>query len=129
MTYSARMALVGRWWMVAVPEIDGHTQARRLRDAELVARELIAVTLDLPRESLAIALLMEPIGEIDVEDRLATIRRARAEPEARGTKARSEMAAFAGQLAGQNIPVRDIAWMLGVSSWRARKLIQDDGRI
>jgi hypothetical protein len=129
MTYSARMALVGRWWMVAVPEIDGLTQARRLRDAELVARELIAVTLDLPRESLAIALVMEPIGEIDVEDRLATIRRARAEPEARGTKARSEMAAFAGQLAGQNIPVRDIAWMLGVSSWRARKLIHDDGKI
>ena len=42
--------------MVAVPEIDSLTQARGIAEAELIARELIAVTLDIPVEDVAVDL-------------------------------------------------------------------------
>ncbi|WP_407727555.1 hypothetical protein ACJEDT_26045 (plasmid) [Rhodococcoides fascians] len=33
----------GKWWMVAVPELDALTQARRLEDVATAATELIAL--------------------------------------------------------------------------------------
>jgi hypothetical protein len=51
-TYEVKVTREGKWWMVAIPAIDGLTQARRLSEAELMAKEYIAVTLDVPVESV-----------------------------------------------------------------------------
>lgn len=36
----------GRWWMIAVPEIDGRTHAEDFDDVEAMARSYIAVATD-----------------------------------------------------------------------------------
>jgi len=54
-TYTATAVREGRWWNIQVPEVGGHTQARRLADIETMARELIAVTLDVPLSAVAVA--------------------------------------------------------------------------
>ncbi len=53
--YRAEVRREGKLWLVEVPAIDGLTQARRLSEAQLMARELIAVTLGVP------------LSEVDVE--------------------------------------------------------------
>jgi hypothetical protein len=126
MIYTARVTREGKWWMVAVPEIDGLTQARRLGEADLMAQELIAVTLGVPRESIEIALVVESVGAVDVEDRLAEIRRTKSEAEGLEAKARAETVALARELADQKVPVRDIGSMLDVSFQRAHQLIHDE---
>ena len=50
----AQRAGKGHWWMISVPEIDRLTQARRLEDVEQNARELIAVTLDVELDEIAV---------------------------------------------------------------------------
>ncbi|HWD82904.1 MAG TPA: hypothetical protein VG497_28580 [Kribbella sp.] len=53
-TYEVTVRREGRWWMVAVPELDGLTQARRLDEVEQVAREYIAVSTDVPLSKVAV---------------------------------------------------------------------------
>lgn len=42
-TYTVSVTRDGEWWMVAVPELDALTQARRLGDVDTAARELVAL--------------------------------------------------------------------------------------
>lgn len=49
MKYEARVTREGRWWAIEVDAAGGlHTQARHLSEARLMARECVAVTLDVP---------------------------------------------------------------------------------
>ena len=46
-TYSAVCRRSAKWWAISVPKVKGvHTQARRLDQAAAVAREAIALVLD-----------------------------------------------------------------------------------
>lgn len=50
--YTAVCRRAGDWWAIAVPEINGvHTQARRLDQVEHMAREAIALMLDVAPDS------------------------------------------------------------------------------
>ncbi|TCN51768.1 hypothetical protein EV641_109159 [Rhodococcus sp. SMB37] len=42
-TYRVNVTREGKWWMVAIPELDELTQARRIGEAEAMARDLIAL--------------------------------------------------------------------------------------
>ncbi|MGW4482020.1 hypothetical protein [Rhodococcus triatomae] len=55
-TYTVEVTREGEWWMVSIPELDGLTQARQLSEAELMAREYIAVTLGVPLGDVAVEL-------------------------------------------------------------------------
>lgn len=44
-----------RWWTILVPEIDGVTQARHRNQIEQAAKELIAVTLDVPPDDVLVS--------------------------------------------------------------------------
>jgi len=121
--YDATVTREGKWWMVAIPEIDGLTQARRLSEAEKMAREYVAVTLDLPLDSVAIRLRMGSVAGIEVSETLAEIqddRQRAAELEAATRERSSELAR---KLAAANIPVRDIGTLMGVSFQRAHQLV------
>ena len=122
-TYIANVTRDGKWWMVAIPEINGLTQARRLSEAETMAREYIALSLDLPPDEVVVVPVVENVGEVDVVTALAEIRRTRDEAAALEAETRIKAEQLAKRLAAASIPVRDIGTMMGVSFQRAHQLV------
>lgn len=53
-TYDVNVSRDGKWLMVEIPEIDAVTQARFVGEVELMARDCIAVMLDLPVTEVAV---------------------------------------------------------------------------
>lgn len=122
--YQAFVSREGKWWMIHVPGIDGLTQARRLSEAGLMAKEFVAVTLGIPVESVSISVrVVEVEGVANVGDRINAIIADRAKSDGLARKASAEAVALARDLAGHDVPVRDIGEVLGVSHQRAHQLI------
>ncbi|MBF0686967.1 MAG: HicB family toxin-antitoxin system [Cellulomonas sp.] len=122
-TYTATAARDGRWWTVTVPDI-GVTQARRLTEVETMARELVAVTLDVPLDEVGVHVVVARVGDVDVAARLAAIRDERAQAQRLEAAARAHAAALARDLVAQDVPLRDVGAVLGVSHQRAHQLVQ-----
>ncbi|MET7996776.1 hypothetical protein ABZU76_38450 [Amycolatopsis sp. NPDC005232] len=59
-SYQITVTRKARWWMVHTPEIDGLTQTRHIRKACRVARESIAVSLDLNPDDITFDVHFEP---------------------------------------------------------------------
>ena len=123
--YTALVTREGKWWMVHVPEIEGLTQARRLGEVELMAREFIAVSQDLPLDEVDVEVTLAPVGGIsDISERLVKIAADRAEAAELERRATREAAALAQALSERDIPVRDVGAILGVSYQRAHQLVR-----
>jgi len=130
--YSATVSREGKWWMVRVPAIDGLTQARRVSEAALMARELIAVTLDLAPADVEVALTFEPIGAVgdvgavgDISAEVSRIAGDRARAAELERRASRDLASLAKTLRAQGIPGRDIGALLGMSHQRAQQLVSE----
>jgi hypothetical protein len=54
--YTATAVREAGWWVITVEGI-GATQSRALADAPLMAREMIAVTLDVPLDDVAVEIV------------------------------------------------------------------------
>jgi hypothetical protein len=122
--YEAVVTREGKWWMVSVPEIAGLTQARRLSEAPLMARELIAATLDAPLEAIDVVATVEVIGPVTgIQERLARIADERMRAAELDRSASREAVELARELSRLDIPLRDIGAMLGVSHQRAHQLV------
>ncbi|WP_087507977.1 hypothetical protein [Cellulomonas iranensis] len=121
-TYTATAAREGRWWTITVPDV-GVTQSRRLDDVEGMAHELVAVTLDVPLSDVTVTVEVAKVGDVDVADRLATLRRERAEAERLEAAACEHTAALARDLVAHDVPLRDVGAILGVSHQRAHQLV------
>ncbi len=121
--YAVTVTREGKWWMIAVPELDGLTQARRLSEVETMARSLIAVTLDVPVDSFTITCSVQVVGSVAVADRLRELEAERAELAAMERHVRADQIRLARDLAAQHLPVRDIGAALGVSFQRAQQLV------
>lgn len=58
-TYRVEVARDGRFWHIRVPQVERSTQARHLREVELMARDLIAVMEDVQPDSFGIDVHIE----------------------------------------------------------------------
>lgn len=123
-TYAASVAREGKWWMIRVPELGGLTQSRRLADAELMAREWIALTAKVPLDDVAVTVSVDRIDTVDVLGRLAAIRAQREQATELERDAIRGTAQLAKDLAAANVPVRDIGAALGISFQRAHQLVR-----
>ena len=112
----------GRWWMISVPEIDGLTQARRLADVEQMARELIAVTLDVRLSEVAVEVTFGDIDGIPVGSCIQTISSERAEAARLEEDAAAKTKTLVKELVAHKVPLRDIGEMLGLSFQRVHQL-------
>lgn len=121
--YTAHVRREGRWWMVEVPEIDGLTQARHLREAELMARELIAVTLGLELDEVAVRVTVSKIGDVDVDRALTRINAERSMAVLIDLLAAEDTRDLAVSLKGQGLTLRDIGAVLGVSHQRVDQIL------
>lgn len=55
--YEATITREGKYWMIDIPEIDALTQARDEGEVELMARQLVAVTKDIPLSDAEVKLV------------------------------------------------------------------------
>jgi hypothetical protein len=122
MTYDVEVTREGRWWMVSVPEIDGLAQARRLADVQRMARELIAVTLDIRMSDVEVTVEFGDIDGVSVAPCIETITREKAEAARLEEDVAIKTRELVLALVARNIPVRDIGSMLGVSFQRVHQL-------
>jgi len=121
--YTAKVTREGKWWMIAIPELDGLTQARRLAEAEQMAREYIALRTDQSIDDVRVYVEVDSIEGIPIAGVLADVREERATAIDLERDASRKVASLAQALANSNIPVRDIGAVLGVSFQRAHQLI------
>lgn len=114
----------GRWWLIDVPEVPAaHSQARRLDQAEEVARDLIALLTDSDPGSFDVEVNVQLPGEVRADlDRAEELRQdaARSQHEA-ALLARSA----ARRLHDYGLPLRDIGRLLKVSHQRAHQLVDE----
>ncbi|WP_406074476.1 type II toxin-antitoxin system HicB family antitoxin [Micromonospora sp. NBC_01638] len=117
MTYTAKCVRSGDWWAITVPEIKGvFSQARRLDQVEAMAREAIALMLDVDPHSFDIEVQPELPQEVS---------RAR---EARSALRKAEQSAeeatvtAAQALLAKGYTVRDAGALLGISPQRVSQL-------
>ncbi|SEB33180.1 hypothetical protein [Rhodococcus koreensis] len=122
--YEVTVVRSGAWWDVLVPKIEGLTQTRRLGEAELMARELIALET------------AQPIGDIDVciqvcldsggrslSHRVDRVRQDLAAIASAQAAAEAELEQIAREMAGAEISLREIGEFLGVAPQRVRRWV------
>lgn len=122
-TYRVNVTREGKWWMVAIPELDELTQARRISEAEAMARDLIALRTTTAPDSFTIDMHVDVDDIPDAGTRAEKIRNERREAERLEQHALAESKVLARELADRQVPVRDIGEILGVTFQRASQLV------
>jgi hypothetical protein len=119
-TYHAEVKHGDKYWLIYVPEVDRSTQARHVREIETMARDLVAVMEDVPTDSFELRIDMElPNGAREHVD-VARMYRRKADEFNRLAAEESRTAARA---LAKDLPLRDVAEVLGVSHQRAHQLV------
>lgn len=126
-TYVAEVRRFGRWWAIDVPAVKGvHTQARRLADVEPMARDAIALVLDVSPRSFDI--VVRPVLPARLEATVREAREARVQAqEAQLDAARKSLLALRA-LERADVPLRDAGELLGISHQRAAQIANADRR-
>ena len=111
----------GKWWLVHVKEIDRHTQARNLAEAETMAQELTALCLDVPLDEVSVTLTVEIplLVKTAVNDANALFEEAADTRHRAAVRSREAVEA----LRDQGWTLRDIGQALGISYQRVHQLV------
>lgn len=121
--YRVELRREGKWWMVAIPELNGLTQARKLAEAPDMATEYITLATDADPDTFAVEITRIRVEDIDVTEDLAGIRAARMEAAALDREASVRAAALAKRLSAASVPVREIGAAMQISFQRAAQLV------
>ena len=123
-TYTARCQRAGDWWAISVSELRGvNTQARRLEKAEAMARDAIALFLDVPQDSFDIQI--QPVLPRDLQNKVGRVRKVREEAEVSQRQAATVSAEVADDLVrGAHLTMRDAGRVLGLSHQRVAQLLR-----
>lgn len=117
MKYTAECVRSGNWWAITVPEIKGvFSQARRLDQVEAMAREAIALMLNVSPNTFDVEVKPEVPGEV------ARARKARTELRRAEESAEEATKSAARALLEKGYTVRDAGKLLGISPQRVSQL-------
>ena len=123
-TYDVDVTREGRWWMIAIPAIDGLAQARRVSEIEGMARSLIAVTLDVPLSGVVLGRVSIAVGDFgDVSEDVALVSHLKEEAATAEALAAKHQRVVAQGLVAVGVPLRDVGALLGVSFQRVGQLV------
>jgi predicted RNase H-like HicB family nuclease len=107
----------GAWWAIRVPELRGvYSQARRLADVEAMARDAIALMLDVEPNSFDVS--VESVLDSDAAELVEQALAGRLEAERAARRASAQLRVAVDRLAASGLTVRDIAHILGLSHQR-----------
>ena len=122
--YDVTVTREGKWWMVAIPDLDGLTQARRPTEIAEMARDYIALTLNVVPSEVGVRVHYKRVGPVeDVERRLQDINDSRQEARDLERKATNDATALARQLVAAEVPLREVGEVLGLSHQRVHQLV------
>jgi predicted RNase H-like HicB family nuclease len=126
--YRAIAVRSGRWWALAVPELEGvFTQVRRLDQAEPTIREAVGLMLEVPDDSFDVVIepQLESMGELRVaiEDAL----RARHTADEAQEASSAAMRRAVRELRSSGYTARDAGILLGVSNQRISQIERSGG--
>ena len=127
MTYTARARRSGGWWAIDVPELPGvYSQARRLDRVESMARDAIALFLDVDPATLEIRVETNLPSELrrDVD----ALGRLRAEADRLQAESSGALRHLTQELLGRGLSVRDAAAILGISHQRVSQLVHEESK-
>lgn len=124
-TYDVTVTRDGRHWMIQVPAIDRVTQARRLREVDTMATDLIHIMTGEPADSIEVRPRIRLSKDVD------EMRRRSQELRDQAAAAQAEAAALQRatvlELVREGLTMRDIGQVMGFSHQRAQQLA-DEGR-
>ena len=118
-TYEVAAKRWRRGWELHIAGV-GVTQSRSLADAEEMARDYIALDLDVPEDSFNVRITPEVGNGVD-----EMVRRTRAQISAAAqaqSKAAESSRALVGELKGLGLSGKDVAAVLGISPQRVSQL-------
>ena len=124
--YTVEVERSGRWWAISVPELPGvHSQSRTLDGVERMAREAVALFLDVADGSFDVEVrrVLQPEVERVVHE--AIVARSEALEQQRTASAKARAAARA--LRDRGLPQRDIGRLLKLSHQRVAQLLGSTG--
>ena len=126
MIYHANATRDDRFWLVHVPEVDRHTQARTVDEIDVMARDLIAIMTGAEASSVELRVTIELPAS--VRTKLDRVERARETERAARADAAAELRAAALELKRTGMSVRELGRVLGVSYQRAGQLTSEARR-
>jgi Uncharacterized conserved protein len=120
-TYEVHVFRHDKWWVIEIPDVRGaHSQARHLREVELMARDVIALMLEVSEDSFDIDVHVHTPDDVQIElDHSARYRRQAADAQ---SQAAWHLRRATRRLRTKGLPYRDIGAVLGVSGARAKQL-------
>jgi predicted RNase H-like HicB family nuclease len=122
-TYRVTAVRSGRWWAIDVPELRGvHSQARRLDQVESMAREVIALMLDVPEHSFDVTVQTDLASLGDLRASIDEARDAREAAELAQDRASTTMRHAVGEIRSSGYTSRDAGMLLGVSNQRISQI-------
>lgn len=119
--WEATVSRDGRFWLIRVDGLDGATQARNLREVDVMATDFVAIMTDQEPDDVTVKWRIELPKEVRAHLAAAEASR-RAEAEARQLAARESRQA-ARALRALGLSVREVGAALGMSHQRAQQLV------
>jgi predicted RNase H-like HicB family nuclease len=121
----------GRWWAIEVTDLPRvFSQARRLDQVESMARETIALMLNVPEDSFEIVVEPDLSSLGDVREAVEAALRARERASAAQDAASSAMRHAVSEIRGSGYTSRDAGLLLGVSNQRISQIEREsEGRL
>ena len=115
--YRAEARRVGKWWAIDVSGVRGaHTQARRLDQAEAMAREVISILRAVDPASFEVEVV--PILDPELRTVVEDVRERREAADRAQHEAGQTMRDAVRHLSGRGLSTRDIGALLGVTNQR-----------
>lgn len=121
--YQVEVVRSGTWWSITVPALNGvFSQAKRLDQVEAMAREAIALMLDVEETDVG-KIEVEVTPPAKVADLLEALKVSVATADAAteaATRARRQAATL---LREEGLPMRDVGKLIGVSHQRVSQIL------
>jgi predicted RNase H-like HicB family nuclease len=128
-TYLVRAVRSGRWWAIDVPELRGvFSQARRLDQVEFMAREVIALMLNVSEDSFDITVEPDLDSLGGVREAIEAAIRERERANAAQDAASTAMRHAVSEVRASGYTSRDAGLLLGVSNQRISQIERAERR-
>ena len=122
-TYGVTAVRSGRWWAIEVPELPGvHSQARRLDQVDAMAREAIALNLNVPEDSFDLAAQTDLASLGQLQASIEAALDARAAAAVAQDSASAAMRHAVAEIRSSGYTSRDAGMLLGVSNQRISQI-------